>query len=186
MLDSVPDNSGWKIFGSVSSISTTPPSSNGIMTLDEFEANRKNWSWYTTNNPFSSSYTDDFGKFHYGNCTWYAYGRMLQLGYSKSALDAMTPPGMGNAYQWDDNALTDKGRKAGLAISSTPQVGAIANWDFGHVAVVERVNSDGSILISESNWDLNNDGVYTEIYATRLIPKNGRGWPSKFIIVPKA
>jgi surface antigen len=150
--------------------------SSKIMTLQEFEANRGNWSWYNKpNNPFNSSYTDGSG-YHYGNCTWYAHGRMLQLGYSKSALDTM----LGDASNWDDTAGN------GAYVSITPQVGAIANWNSGHVAVVESVNSDGSILISESNWDQNNDGIYNEIYATRLISQNNKNWPSKFIIVPKA
>ncbi|MFW6359637.1 MAG: CHAP domain-containing protein [Chroococcales cyanobacterium] len=65
-----------------------------------------------------------------------------------------------------------------------PQVGAIAVWEagvngagsVGHVAVVERVYDDGSILISESNWA-------GTAYNTRRISRYN---PSKFIVVPKA
>jgi surface antigen len=157
---------GTLIGNSISSpTSSTPNPSNSspIMTLQEFESNRKNWSSYNSpTNPFSSSYTLPNGEYHYGNCTWYAYGRMLQLGFSKAALDTMR----GNASEWDNTA------ENGASVSSTPQVGAITNWEFNHVAVVEKVNSDGTILISESNWDANNDGVYNEIYATRTISKS--------------
>lgn len=51
----------------------------------------------------------------------------------------------------------------------------ILSFQYGHVAVVERVNADGNIFISESNWD-------NTAYNTRTISKNGL----KFVIVPKA
>ena len=43
----------------------------------------------------------------------------------------------------------------GYTIDYNPTVGSIAQTDagyYGHVAFVERVNSDGSILVSEMNW----------------------------------
>ena len=54
--------------------------------------------------------------------------------------------------------MTNDGYKRG----STPKLGAIACWSLGvvgigndgagHVAVVEQINSDGSIIVSESNY----------------------------------
>ena len=135
-----------------------------IMTLQEFN-NWKNMPEYSSRNPFP-----DKGK----NCTWYAHGRMIQLGYSENALDSM----WGDAGTWDNTA------SRGAYVSKEPQVGSIAVWEanvnsagrVGHVGIVERVNSDGTILISESNW-----GKRT--YSTRTISKYN---PSKFVIVPKA
>ena len=139
-----------------------------ILSKSEFVNNWRNWSEYTSRNPFPGKGA---------NCTWYAHGRMMQLGYSEYALDSM----LGNAGTWDNTA----GR--GAKVVSQPQVPCIAVWEanvggagsVGHVAVVERINSDGSILISESNWPTGNT------YGTRTIYP-GSKWPSKFITVPKA
>ena len=99
----------------------------------------------------------------------------MQLGYSEDALDSM----LSHANTWDNTA------SKGAYVSNQPQVGSIAVWEagvsganssYGHVGVVERVNADGTILISESNW------AGTR-YNTRTISKNV---PSKFVIVPKA
>jgi hypothetical protein len=62
-----------------------------ILTYQELVNSWRNWSDYTTRNPFPEP-----GK----NCTWYAYGRMLQLGYSKAALDTMR--GHAGTWEWCD------------------------------------------------------------------------------------
>lgn len=65
---------------------------------------------------------------------------------------------MGNGADWANTA-----RGLGYLVNNTPHVGAAmvfargqsvgghwtADWQYGHVAVVERVNADGSVLISE-------------------------------------
>ena len=61
-------------------------------------------SWYTAssiNHFFPSDAPDSIGGNigSLGNCTWYAYGRMLELGYNSTQLAAIAPPGQGNAYQ---------------------------------------------------------------------------------------
>ncbi len=68
--------------------------------------------------------------------------------------------GSGNANQWPDNA-----RAAGIPVSSSPRAGdiAIAYWgSFGHAMHVDSVNDDGTINISQYNWDYH--GTYSEIY----------------------
>jgi hypothetical protein len=111
-----------------------------------------------------------------GNCTWYANGRTKQLGRNSASVNVM----LGNANQWDDQA-----RAAGISLSSTPQVGAIAHWEgsstnpYGHVAVVEQVNPNGTILISESSYSANSGSSWDFLYRTRTIPANQ---PSTFIL----
>lgn len=111
-----------------------------------------------------------------GNCTWYANGRSKQLGRNSAKVDKM----LGMAYQW-----ATQGSAAGIATSRTPVVGAIAHWDAsssypsGHVAVVERVNSDGTILISESSYTPNIGSAYDFLYRTRTISASN---PSRFIL----
>lgn len=77
-----------------------------------------------------------------GNCTWYAYERRMQLGRPVGSF-------WGNAATWAMYA-----RAAGYLVDNVPSVGAVMQngGGFGHVAVVESVNSDGSITISEMNY----------------------------------
>lgn len=80
-------------------------------------------------------------KYAWGNCTWYAYERRVQLG---------SPVGSfwGNASTWAYNA-----RLAGYRVDYNPEAGAVmANGGgYGHVAVVESVNPGVSVRISEMN-----------------------------------
>lgn len=81
-------------------------------------------------------------RFSFGYCTWYVYNRRAV-------------PWLGNAWQWFGNA-----QAAGFATGQTPRVGAImVTWEssFGHVAIVDAVNADGSFVVSEMNfvrWDV--------------------------------
>lgn len=84
-----------------------------------------------------------------GNCTWYCYNRMKQLGKS-------IYPYMGNANQWVHNYTQTPGAR----LVDTPRRGdviiftnGVANSSplYGHVAMIEYVNSDGSFVISEMN-----------------------------------
>lgn len=109
--------------------------------------------WYVGNiNPFTASgyglvrYVN--GVTYYGNCTAYAWGRWAEiLGYAP-ALPT------GNAGTWyDSNAASgiyDYGQ--------VPRPGAIACWAYrtggaGHVAVVEVIEEDGTIIMSESQYN---------------------------------
>ena len=62
---------------------------------------------------------------------------------------------MGNGGQWGET-----GKALGSTVTNTPAVGTAvsipggqlgSNPSYGHVAFVEAVNEDGSILISEAN-----------------------------------
>ena len=125
------------------------------------------WPEYTVFNFFPSK-----GK----NCTWYAHGRMMQLGYCKYALDSMRF----NANTWAREA--DRGAE----VTDQPFQAVIAFWDsgayfgsaLGHVAVVEAVLESGAILISESSSS-------ASPYNTRLIEPASNIWPTAFIKVPK-
>ncbi|MGV3006974.1 CHAP domain-containing protein [Streptococcus pluranimalium] len=81
----------------------------------------------------------------WGQCTWYVYNRAKELGYSFG-------PFMGNGGDWQYKLGYEKSHtpKVGAAVSFSPgQAGA--DRTYGHVAIVEAVNEDGSILITESN-----------------------------------
>ena len=83
------------------------------------------------------------------NCTNYVAWRLSQDGVERPA----TSPG--NASDWAERARVD-----GYLVNAVPTVGAIAQWNGntagytsdGHVAYIERVNDDGTILVSEDYW----------------------------------
>lgn len=85
------------------------------------------------------------------NCVGYAWGRFYEITGKKPKLSRA------NAENW--YGYTTDGYKRG----KTPKVGAVICWKkgkvgvgsdgAGHVAIVEKVNDDGSILISESGYN---------------------------------
>lgn len=80
----------------------------------------------------------------YGNCTYYVFNRRSELGRSIGST-------WGNANNWAYSA-----KRAGFTVNNTPAVGAIFQTGaryYGHVGVVERVNSNGSIYVSEMNYN---------------------------------
>lgn len=84
-----------------------------------------------------------------GECTWYAFERRAELGKAVSG-------SWGDAKNWASQASAQ-----GLSVNNSPSVGAIMQshahtngaYGAGHVAVVESVNGDGSITVSEMNWN---------------------------------
>lgn len=83
------------------------------------------------------------------NCVGYAFGRWIEL------LGYVPKLSRGNAENW-------YGYKDGYERGQTPRLGAVICWakgragnssdGAGHVAIVEQINPDGSILCSESNY----------------------------------
>jgi surface antigen len=67
--------------------------------------------------------------------------------------------GVGNANQWPGNA-----QRAGIPTGSSPRVNSVAVWMtgyYGHVMWVEAVNPDGSLWVSQYNYDYT--GHYSEM-----------------------
>ena len=91
-----------------------------------------------------------------GQCTWWAYQRRAQLGKPVSNR-------WGNAKNWYYNA-----QRSGYRTGHTPKRYAVIQSTagyYGHVAVVERVYSNGSIKVSEYNYNRPN------AYGTRYLSK---------------
>ena len=79
----------------------------------------------------------------WGWCTWYAWERRASMGGGYQL-----PGGLGNANTWS-YALAGS-----FIVNGTPAAGAVFQTGYGyygHVGIVERVNSDGSIEISDMN-----------------------------------
>ncbi len=100
--------------------------------------------------------------YDYGYCTWYAYNRRAALGMPISGF-------WGNASSWASLA-----RQNGFSVNTTPSIGAVMQnsytaGGYGHVAVVESIESDGSVVISEMNYNGWN------VKSTRTIPASQVG-----------
>lgn len=101
-------------------------------------------AYYYADNPF---YQSGYGM---PNCTAYAWGRFYELSGERPKLST------GNAENW-------YGYSDGYSRGQTPKLGAVICWrkgevgngddGAGHVAIVEQINADGSIVTSESGWE---------------------------------
>ncbi|MFC5679283.1 CHAP domain-containing protein [Aeromicrobium endophyticum] len=104
------------------------------------------------------------------NCTNYVAYRLT------NGRTVPRPPGADGSGTWGAAA-----RKAGTPVSRTPRVGSVAWWKpryhgasaGGHVAYVEAVRKDGSIVISEDHLG--------GTFMWRVLKRKGGAWPSGFI-----
>lgn len=104
-----------------------------------------------------------FNGYDYGYCTWYVANR-------RAAAGNPIPSNLGNASTWKALAL-----RAGFSVGTVPQAGAVI-WTpprdyYGHVGYVEKVYSDGSVLVSEMNtkgWAVRSTRKLTAAEAARF------------------
>ncbi|QLK85454.1 LysM peptidoglycan-binding domain-containing protein [Staphylococcus sp. 17KM0847] len=97
-----------------------------------------------TNGGYNSPTFSHSNLYTWGQCTWHAFNRRAETGQTISTY-------WWNADNWASRAAAD-----GYSVNNTPQAGAILQTTegaVGHVAYVERVNGDGSVLVSEMNYN---------------------------------
>ena len=123
-----------------------------LTTIDGYQARltrplRTNSYFYDQGSPEKLAYTD-----FEGECSWYAGHRAREILAT-----------MGSSKEW--NSMPDGGQYCTTPVEVTsgtfqtsndpasPRPGSLISWndpgDYGHVAVVEEVYEDGSILVSE-------------------------------------
>lgn len=108
------------------------------------------------------------------NCVGYANGRFAEIIHELTGHNGIQYQLVCNAEQFIERA-----KNYGLTISSKPTLGGIMVWQkgatlsgndgAGHVAVVERINSDGSIYLSESGY-----GASKSFWNSTRTNSNGR------------
>lgn len=107
------------------------------------------------------------------NCVGYAQGRLLEM-MNATAVNWKLPAC--NAEDWMEKATQN-----GLKTGQTPKVGAVICWQkgkiktgsdgAGHVAVVEAVQPNGDIVISQSGYK-KYSGAYYSNFSTKTITKS--------------
>ncbi|PCF43734.1 CHAP domain-containing protein [Staphylococcus delphini] len=112
-----------------------------------YNANSNQTYTYGQNTTSTSTSTQSTGVTSAGNlytpgqCTWYVYDKVGgEIGST-----------WGNANNWASSASA-----AGFTVDNNPEEGSILQSNagpMGHVAYVESVNEDGSITVSEMNYD---------------------------------
>lgn len=106
-------------------------------------ASTNSGSTTTTNRGYNTPVFSHQNLYTWGQCTYHVFNRRAEIGKGISTY-------WWNANNWDNAAAAD-----GYTIDNRPTVGSIAQTDvgyYGHVMFVERVNNDGSILVSEMNY----------------------------------
>lgn len=122
-----------------------------LTTIDGYQARltrplRTNSYFYDQGSPEKLAYTD-----FEGECSWYAGHRaneiLATMGYSK------TWNSMPNGGDYCYTVEATNGSFQTSTNPAEPRPGSLVSWndpgDYGHVAVVEEVYEDGSILVSE-------------------------------------
>ncbi len=107
-------------------------------------------NWYSAP---KDSLTDDWGMYN-RECVSYTAWKVFEAGKYMPYWG-----GHGNANQWPASARAD-----GIPTGGTPRVHSVAismAGGYGHSMWVEAVNGDGSIYVSQMNFDLN--GSYSEM-----------------------
>lgn len=107
----------------------------------------------------------DYGGIHpEGECTYYVDNRRREIGAP------LENSRLGDAGSW-----VPKAKASGMSTGSEPRAGAVMVYDYcqlnvscryGHVALVETVNDDGSVVVSEMNWDAHNVVNYRTVSAS--------------------
>jgi surface antigen len=161
---------GFSIFQPILGIVNTKGNNTGLIASQAATATAVTQDGYD-NGPASyaglppappGAYSGGLGRFTYGQCTYWANMRYHEL-------TGVWVTWLGNADQWASGAS----QTPGWVVSATPHVPSIIvlqPWvqnagPVGHVAVVERINSDGSVYTSNWNW-YSNGGWAIESWVT--------------------
>lgn len=149
--------------GSTKKTSSSSSSSSSSHTSSSSSSSNKGSSSSSSSSGWSHPSYDTGNAYPRYQCTWWVYIRRHQLGLPVASY-------FGNGGQWDNTA-----RSMGYKVDHTPSVGAVMVFEpgqygmsaqYGHVAIVEKVNSDGSVTTSETGAVMQGRIYSRRIYGT--------------------
>ncbi|MFC0360685.1 CHAP domain-containing protein, partial [Enterococcus canintestini] len=153
ILDNLPKNNGEQANGQSSNcvvVSDTSEQVTGENSAPTLDVPAEYKGKLTLPPPDNKNYAGN--SYPFGQCTWGAFNRMAQIG---RPIEWFSGDG-GNGGSWGATART----KGYTVVKGKPTVGWAASFygglagstpPYGHIAVVEYVNPDGSMLVSETN-----------------------------------
>ena len=114
------------------------------------------------NNPYwySPDYNFSIPDLLLPNCTCFCLGRISECA-NKNVKKEAFPRGIPNAKSWIEYCSWEHG--------NTPKLGAICVWggNYGHVAIVEQILSNGAVVVSQSNYQTKKDYNSDNYFQTR-------------------
>ena len=162
-----------------------------MVTVDDVSFPVKNYNNFTVNN---SNLVSELKKNEYfanagsniSQCPWYAKARALEIINTSNLSDELKEKGTavlkqtsGNGVDWYGGVNSTLGNY--FAYSSDinkPRAGAIIAWsggkghNYGHVGIIEKVNSDGTVVLSDGwnsgGWDASDTWSNVTVY-TRTV-----------------
>lgn len=156
----VEENGGWRYgYGNMFYVSHVRQH------LNHAEGNSNEGIELITDGDFPAPDPSDYGGIHpEGECTYYVDNRRREIG---------TP--LENSRLGDAGSWVPKAEASDMSTGNAPSAGAVMVYDYcqlnvscryGHVAFVETVNEDGSIVVSEMNWEAHNVINYRTVSAS--------------------
>lgn len=102
------------------------------------------------------------------NCVGYAFGRFSEImgTWANSCFNKNAGPDMWNAC------------KAVYETGQVPQLGAAIIWTPQHVGIVEQINDDGSIIVSESGWGAS---WLNRFWTSKCTKESGYTYPCSYV-----
>jgi surface antigen len=111
----------------------------------------RNYDWGPVHTTVLNSPTELSSRgYAYRNCTDY-------VAWKEASLGASVPSNLGNAGQWYNRIPANDRSSTPQASDAAVQPGTSSN-PYGHVAFIESVNSNGTITVSEYNYDMIGNG----------------------------
>lgn len=143
-----------KILEPLMNVVTSKSNNGSSISLQEAEATAATTDGYDPADiyvgPISAS-GSTLNRFFYGQCTYWANYRYHQL-------TGVWIPWLGNAYEWYQQAINYGWHTSSYPNPNGPSIIVLGPYvqndlsAYGHVAVVEKINGDGTVTTSNMHW----------------------------------
>ncbi len=143
-----------RILEPLMNIVSSKSNNGGSISLQEAEATAATTDGYNPADIYVGPITasgSTLNRFFYGQCTYWANYRYHQL-------TGVWIPWLGNAYEWYQQAINYGWHTSDYPNPNGPSIIVLGPYvqndlsPYGHVAVVEKINGDGTVTTSNMHW----------------------------------